>query len=82
MNETLSAELPAPGMDETSVLVDPLLVSGGEITTTCNPEFLTTPDTGAIEATDKDLSHRDTITRYQQDLLGEEAYLVDCLLGR
>jgi hypothetical protein len=82
MNETLLAELPASGMDEASVLVDPLLVSGGEIATTCNPESLTTPDTMAMEATDKELSHSDTITLYQQDLLGEEAYSVDCLLGR
>lgn len=68
MSETFLTELPVSEVDETSVLVDPLLGSGGKITTTCDPELLTIPDTGAMEATVKELSHGETITRYQQDL--------------
>jgi hypothetical protein len=86
-NSTVSLEqvdegFSVSGVDETSLPVDPQLISGVDITTPWEPVSSTSTDTGSTEVTIVEQSTDDTQPHDPHDLSDQEAYLVDSLLGR
>uniref|UniRef100_A0A4E9EHL3 C2H2-type domain-containing protein n=1 Tax=Gibberella zeae TaxID=5518 RepID=A0A4E9EHL3_GIBZA len=82
IDEEFLAEGPISGEDNTSLPVDPQLVSGDDIITSCEPVPTIATGTGPMEVTTKGHSNGDTQPHYLLDVSEQEAYLVDALLGR
>ncbi|KAF5529560.1 chromo domain-containing protein, partial [Fusarium mexicanum] len=80
--ETLSTEPRERGLEEPTTPIDPLLVLSGDAATIGLFKSSIASDATVMEGKNMKIDHDSTRGCYQEDISQEEAYSVDCLLGR